>query len=82
MSFEAVIIASCGFMITLVVSIIGWGLGRFVKQLDEIVSKFEKLCDTMHREDSLIWHQIGSMDKRVVRLETICDRRKQHDERD
>ena len=78
-----IILATCGFFGTVIVGIVGFGVSRIFNKLDQISIRFEEIAEAfrkiyidIHLADDKIWAQIGSMDKRLVRLETICERRK------
>jgi len=76
MTIETLIWTVCCSLCLILITILGWGATHFIQKLDEVITKFEKYYEAMHKEDTLLWRQVGLMDKRIVVLETVCDLRK------
>lgn len=73
------VLTTCGVFGTIIMAGVGFGINRIFKKLDdialqfgEIAEAFRKIYIDVHQADDRLWAQLGSQDKRIVRLETIC----------
>lgn len=78
-----IILTAAGAFGSILVSLIGYGINRVFNKLDSISKRFEEIAEAfrkiyidIHHADDKIWARLGEVDKRLVRLEVICDRRK------